>query len=733
MFWMSRPVVIVVALLFLGQGAPRATRAETAQQKLHHGFYLEQAQGDCAAAAELYRQVEGDRQANDELQAEAAARLVACREELAAADFTRLVPETTLAYLEIKRPGDQLLNLLGQLGLLAGDDAAVAATGRRVAVSPTLIKELVGIGGAALAVTGFDPLKQKPSGVAIFHPGDVEVIRGLIATGLPVGGRPVEPIGGFPTYEIEGETLVTLTSRLVIASPQRAQIEAVLRRLTAEETTSLATNAALKGVLEGRGDSLLFFCLNAEPLMPLLNGMMAAAGSQNPELAMARAVLDLDSLRSLSGRAGVNDAGVFLDLALRLDEGHHNLVYNLLRTPPFNWDTLKCVPEGAAGILVGALNEAPSRHAADAAGSQEVAPVITAFDFGREIFANITSLAVFALPPDGQATEGALPVPDLGAAVTVNDPAKSSALWMQVLGIASLASGGGTPEGRATDIDGVKVFSYSFPESVTVHFASVGNDVFIAASRSAMARTIHAKRSGRSIVDDPGFAEGLKRLAPHTTKGLFLHAGRCAQIAKRFAPAEDMAEIEPFLPALETTVASLVVNHSAGEFQIGAFVSGLPQIGPVVAQMIEREQLREQKLSRVAQALRSQDWNRALEAVDELRADDPHGDIARATANLLNNAAWAMLTDGECGADEAQIALKLSERSNDMTGHGNWAFVDTLALARFKTGAVSEAVSLEKKAIELADGAGGGELEEVLARFEAALKQERVAGDSTNR
>ena len=47
-------------------------------------------------------------------------------------------------------------------------------------------------------------------------------------------------------------------------------------------------------------------------------------------------------------------------------------------------------------------------------------------------------------------------------------------------------------------------------------------------------------------------------------------------------------------------------------------------------------------------------------------------------------------------------------------------FVDTLALAMFRTGDADDAVELEKKAIELCGSCGGlGELQKVLARFEA--------------
>ena len=98
-------------------------------------------------------------------------------------------------------------------------------------------------------------------------------------------------------------------------------------------------------VLQNRDDDAMFFCVNAKPIVPLITRLAPASR----ELAMANAIMDLNSLNSIAGRAGVGEHGVFLDLGIRLDQGHHNLAYNLLRTPPITRETLACVLKGAAG------------------------------------------------------------------------------------------------------------------------------------------------------------------------------------------------------------------------------------------------------------------------------------------------------------------------------------------------------------------------------------------------
>ena len=728
--------------------------------KFYEAYYLEQVKADWTAAAKLYEKVASDRRAPDEMRSQAKARLVACREELIAGDFARLMPPNALAYIEINRPGEQLTKLLGSLGLIAGADQVVAEGSKRVAISPALIKALLGIRGVAVAITGIDPRNGEPTGVAVLHPGSVEAIRGLLQTGLPAGGTAVAPIGGYATYDIEGEALVTLTSRMVIASRDRSQIEGVVARLTGKDKNSLATNATIAEALGDRSDALLAFFINAKPIMPMIKGMMAAHGGDDAhKLAMMDSILDLDSLQSVSGKIGVSDAGLSLDIALRLDEGHRNLAYNFLRAPAINQETLKCVPSGVAAFIVGALNDASSSYSSGSGAKPGDPPIVTALDFGREIFANITSVAIFALPPAGDRSAGGMPIPDIAAAITVNDPTQSEALWTTILGVAGMATGTPVMEGEKTQIAGISVRTYSLPENMTLYFTVMGNDIVVASTRSAMARTIDAKRKGKSVASDSAFASSLARLDKKSTKGVFVHAGRVAQIAKQFMPPGDLEEAEPFLAALESTVAAIVIQHSDQMFGISASLSGIPNVGELVGQKLTMEANKHKKRKQLTKAMREHRWDDAIAEVEAQLAAQPNSskllrtkfkilavgkndvDAARelsqdiyeqieGNANALNGFAWALLTEDQYQGAYNDVALRFSERSNEMTEHGNWAYLDTLAWAKFKTGDANAAVELETKAIERSNGKGAKALSNALAKFEEKAKASRLATTS---
>ncbi len=737
--WKYKIIVAVATGLFFSAGM---AKADSVEAKFHRAYYLQHEANDPAGAADLYKEVLSARGADAELKAKAKTGLAICREDAISSDLARLMPANAFAYIELSQPGEQIKRLLADLGIL-GVPGEPPPEGQRVAVSPALIDTL-GIRGAAVGITGINPQNGEPTGVLVLHPGDVDPIRGLLETGLPAGGQAVEAIGGFPTYHVENEAYVTLTNRLVIASTELDPIRGVVSRLTGESSDSLAANPEVGEMLKGREDALLTFFVYPEPIMPMITGILEAEAARDPEAAMVMAMLDVKSLHSLTGQLGVNDHGLFVDVALTLDEGHQNLVYNFLRTPAIDRDALKSIPHGAAGFLVGALNEADSRHAATPTTSEP--PIVTGLDFGREIFANIATIALYVLPPDAAGKPAGPPIPDVAAAIRVNDPAKSEALWTTVLGLASMAAGAPSIEGDVVQIEGVAVRNFALPEGITVYFASLDHNVVIATSKMAVARSIQTQRGGKSILQDKAFASSLPRVGPDSTKAVFVHPGRVLQICKPFMSKGDLAEVAPFESLLSDTVASLVVEHSSRRLSMSIEVSGIPEVGALLSELIAAEQREEQQRSQLSKAMRTGDWDDALSHIDHAIAGAPSTSLVQKkfqvlavgkkdragalavseklfkawhdNAQALNNFAWALLTDDDFGGEYPKLALKFAERSNEVEPK-NWAYVDTLALAKFETGDRDGAIAAQQTAIALADGKSKKTLEETLERFQS--------------
>jgi len=567
----------------LASSTALAAKQSTAEGKFYEAYYLETESGDIARAVTLYEEVVDTKGVDRALRNQAAQRLAGCREDLFASDFRRLMPPDTFGYLEIKEPNQKIKSLLRQLGVLSevGEPRDLS---RRVAVSPALIDALLGMRGVAIGINGIDPQKEEPMGVAVFHPGNLDLVRGLIETSIPIGGRPAEMIEGYPAWSMEGEALITFTRRLVIVSPESEEIAGVIRRLEGRDRDSLATREAVPALPADTSDALMSFFVDAKPIMKMFQPMMAHAASHDPEAAMMMSMLDLKSLQSLSGQVAIGDEGIGFEIELRLDEGHQNLVFNFLRTPTLAPSTLAAVPSGAAAFGVWAINPADSEYKPSTSGRSQ--QVVTALDIGRELFANIVGVAVFALPPTGDVETSGPPMPDLAAAIEVHDASQSQALWSQLLGIAGMASGAPTLAGEAYTLGDVTVQQYTI-DDCTLSLATFEKHVLVASTRDAMAQALNALRAGKSVTNDVAFASRIRQLSPETTRAVFVHPGRCLKMAERFMPPGERVEAQRFAGLLTETVVSMVNEHGHDRLRMSFQASGIPKIDGLLNELIQ--------------------------------------------------------------------------------------------------------------------------------------------------
>ena len=379
--------------------ASAAARAEDAATWVQKGFYLQVHEGDLAGAAAAFERVASDSAAPAALRSEAQTRLAQCREDLASADLARLMPPDAIGYLELNRPGDQIARLAKMLGLVRQPGAESAAGTEEQAapgiplgnglvfpanftLSPALVAELKKFRGAAVAITGLDErLKGVPEGVLVIHPGDSDLVRGLLETGVQVI-EPAKPIGDFKTYRFKDdhhEFWITVTARLLIAGTKREAVAATVERLGNPKAKSLAARPAFQALEADRRTGLLFAFVDghemARRLRPLMKGQ---------EAAIVGTVLDLDHLESLTLTAGVTDDSVRVVARMNLMPGHHNLAYNLIRTPPFTRRSLGSVPRSAAAVVLLGLNPATPTPAANSAPKKDGPVQITGMDLGRE-------------------------------------------------------------------------------------------------------------------------------------------------------------------------------------------------------------------------------------------------------------------------------------------------------------------------------------------------------------
>jgi hypothetical protein len=420
-----------------------------------------------------------------------------------------------------------------------------------------------------------------------------------------------------------------------------------------------------------------------------------------------------------------------------------------MRTPPITRETLACVPEGVAGFFAAALGDPVWRARLKPAQGEQASPQITGLDFGREIFANIVDFVAYLMPPatDGMGSTG--PAPDVAAVMRVNDPSKSEMLWTQILGIGCLAAGAPTTDGKVEPMHGAEVRTYKFPAGVNIMFAAIGDKIVIATTRHAMTRALEATQGGASVLNDEAFAPSLARVNENTSKAVFAHPGRCFAVAQKYMSPNDIKEAEPFVAMMSHLVASMLTDESETEFRLSVEATGLPNVGELAAQLLQREERRQHTQRKLTKAMDSRNWEQALDVLKEVEAGEPNNakhirsrfkilatgkndpDAAIAcgreymkavggNATVLNNFAWNLLTTDQYGDPYHQLALEVATKACELSKYQVAAFVDTLALAEFENGNTSRALELQRKAVEL-PGGDGPDYRKALARYEAAL------------
>ena len=573
----------LLALCVAAAPARAQTNADAPLSRFQRGFYWQSHENDPARAAKEFEAVVSDPEATDELRREARIRLDQCREELSAADLARLMPADALAYFEIQRPGKHLAELARMLGLSASGAARKNGGDRTAAipleagfvlphdfsVSPALLAELTKIRGAAVAVTSIDGRGQ-PHGVAIVHPGESDLLRGLTETGVQVL-PPSESIGDFPTYVMHNQAWIVRTARLLIVASSKSQASAAVARLKSSAGESLAQQAEFKELAADRSRSLAFAFVSGPRLLPNL-----AAHVRLDELAIARGVLDLDHLQSASIGVRVADERIEASAKVRLAAGHQNLAYALVRTAPATRRSLAHVPSGVAAVALIGLNPAGPPDAKRA--EQGETPRITAMDLGREVFSNIEEVSLFVLPMSGGpgGRSGGPAIPDVGLVFAVKDASQSAALWNQLLALPARFGLPLTQGPEAIRIEGKSGKQYSFP--FTPPIVVVEHDrLLVAGTQGAVTAALRCGTVSAPIAKDPSLAALVQALPADASKAIFVDAARAMRLAGAIG-GRDGRELAEAAPLVDGLIVAAATGESPTQLIVRAEATGLPNV-----------------------------------------------------------------------------------------------------------------------------------------------------------
>ncbi len=486
-----------------------------------------------------------------------------------------------LLYYETAHPGEHVARLVKMLGLLrepgGGAKSGVTPIGNGMffpedfTISPALIAELKKFQGIAATLTSIDQRGQ-PEGLIVLAPGNADLLRGVLETAVQLM-EPAEPIDGFKTYRDPAKNWITMTSRLFFFSRSREQLAAAVARLHDPKAESLGSRSDIQGLQKDRQHALAFAHFNGPQMLKQLGPML-----RGNDAMIARSVLDLDHLDSFDAILGTTDDGIQLRTQLNLKPGNHNLAYSIVRTAPLSRRSLTAVPQGTAALAMIGLN--PPGDAATSGGRSEKNSSVSAMDVGREIFANIEELAVFALP-SAESGSKQPPMPEVGMVLAVKDAAKSEALWTQLLALpAMFGAPGATPAGEVT-IEGQTGHKYQFPGGPALVVVRTSGNLVVAGTQPAVTASLKALAAGESIAKDSAFQPLVAKLTSNSSKAVLVDLGRVAQMAiPKSAAGTQKAALAGML--LKDLKVSVVTDESPEQLRFTLQATGLPNLPALI-------------------------------------------------------------------------------------------------------------------------------------------------------
>lgn len=563
-----------------GRASSNSSPASSAESEFQRGYFAQKHDGNFAEAIAAYERVTADQPAPSKLRREAEAQLAACREELVADDLAKLMPPDPLAYLEVTRPGEHVLRLVNMLGLIREPSSATSPAGASAlggglffpddfTISPALVAELKKVHGVAAAITSVDR-RGIPEGLLVVHPGNSDLIRGVLETAVQLL-QPADPIDGFKTYRDPAQGWIAVTARMFLISRSRDQLTAAFARLRDPKLERLASRSEFQAWQKDRRQALAFVYVNGPQVVQHLNPML-----RGREAMIARSALDLEHLDSFVALMGASDDSVLLRTKVSFKPGQHNLAYGLVRTAPLTQRSLAAVPSGAAAVAMLGLN-VPGQPADEKATASDG---FSAMDIGREVFANIEELAVFALSSSVTAPKQQ-PIPDVGLVLSVKDPARSEALWNQLLALPALFGAPGAQPVGETTIEGQNGHIYQFPgmPPLVVVRSSRGN--IIAGTEAAATASLKALATNTTIASDGSMKPLLERLTTSSSKAVLVDVGRVLQM---ILPKSERDQQKATLASMIAgdLKLSVITDESSNQLCLTFQAAGLPNVPALI-------------------------------------------------------------------------------------------------------------------------------------------------------
>lgn len=640
---MEKLKIVTIIFLFAFGLFNTTAAAKPASVMLREGLYAEEVEGNIDGAIKIYEQIVQDNSASRNYVAQALYRQGMCYlkkkdEHGAKAVFGKLVakygdqtkiiekakpflddlmnydpadlmPPETLVYVELGSPGKQIETILNMLKGTPFENplTAIPGPGRQVGpgnkspedvlaalLNPSMMAEFKKIRGMAVGITAIGEFG--PVGVTVLYPGKSDALRGIILAALGMAGQRSEPIEGMETLNIQNNVLAAYDDKLIITAPAE-QLKWCVRQykgIISEPTLASSNKPFAKVSKKARQDNALTIWANVDEVHTGISKQFPA-GQSPKEMLLANALIDFGNIDDLIMYLSIEESGLAYKADVSFKDGHHCLAYDMIRTPNLSKTALEAVPSDAVALVSLALGQA---NEAQIETVRKKIQNVTGLDIGREIFANIEQVTLFAMPSD-KAFIGDVPLlPNIGLAITSQNPQQTRQVLATVLRTANL-----TAEGQQAGQTDTSSNSYQIgmagDQRLYCYMDQLNKTTVLSLNKDITDASISAIKQRKSACTAGPLKDSISKLSSATSKLALVNIGGAIRVATP-AIIEDFENshrerIQQALGQLaqscSQTTVELRTDEQLNSFALNAAITGLPPLNEVFGPVTEISQV----------------------------------------------------------------------------------------------------------------------------------------------
>jgi hypothetical protein len=527
--------------------------------------------------------------------------------ELTDFDPASLMPPGTLVYVEFGTPGRQVETILNTLkgtpfenplAALAGQPGQPATNQKSAGdivgalLNPSMMAEFKKIRSSAIGITGI--AQNNPPMVAVLYPGKSDALRGLILAGLGMAGTPGEPIEGMQTVNIKDYGAVAYDDRVIITAHPADQLAWCVKQykgLSSEPSLASSNKSFAKLNKTQRQKNLITVWANVDEAYGQLLKMFPA-GQVPAGVLSANALMDFRNIDELILTDSVETNGLGSRLELQFKDGHHCLAYDLIRTPNISKAALEAVPAEAIAVASFSLNQ-PEGAQTDRLRAK--IQNITGLDVGREIFANLEQVSLFAMPAGGDSATNVFLPGQFGLAITSRNPDQTRLILATLLGTMAGVQPGAAP-GQ------YKISKAGQPE-LYCYVDQLAGTTLVSLNRNVIDAAAASIKNHQSICASGPLNRAVNQLGPTASKLVLVNAGGAIRLIgpqMKFGTLNDeqaaqiKTSVDQLARAAEATTIELRTDEQLNNFVMNSGLTGLPRLNEVIGPVMQISRLANQ-------------------------------------------------------------------------------------------------------------------------------------------